>query len=552
MDKKEQTRLRNIKYREKKKNDEGYKLKNRIRRAKNYKKECAEKIKQQFESEGGYTSRNALLKKVRSIKKQLPENSPKKQQVLKELTKDISTKEEPILSPKTEPELNQTVRNFYLREDISVVLPGKKDTVTVKDLNGNKTVERKRVLVDSKANVFKTFKLEYPELKIGQTKFSHLNPPAVASFLKMPEYSCLCKFHENFKKLFSCAKPWLNDKTLESYVDFLKRIVCSVDNFDCMMSKCKGCQNFKISDEFLFPRRIKLTYFQWELENRQYKEIKYNDTSTQWLKRMTENVIDFKKHYYLAKIQSQKITEDIRKFSYDTVNLIFDFSENFSIQNQNEIQAAYYLRPQVTIFTAVAYFYEYDEDEKEICRPKSYGIISDTRDHDKYTASTFIDFLIDSVLNEKENIRLINFWSDGAPSHFKSKFSISNMIRLEEKFSTKLRWNFSATSHGKTQADGVGGTIKNMVDRRIKAQNLVISSPFEFFQTAQQICENVSIHYISESNISENKAQLDEFWENLKCIKDIRSSHCFEVFDHNTISSFETSLKHHHKLNKIK
>lgn len=43
MDKKEQAKHRNAKYREKKKNNKAYKLKNRIRRAKNYKKECAKK-----------------------------------------------------------------------------------------------------------------------------------------------------------------------------------------------------------------------------------------------------------------------------------------------------------------------------------------------------------------------------------------------------------------------------------------------------------------------------------------------------------------------------
>lgn len=64
MDKKEQAKHRNAKYREKKKNNEAYKLKNRIRRAKNYKKECAKKkIKDQFNSENGYKSRNMLLKK---------------------------------------------------------------------------------------------------------------------------------------------------------------------------------------------------------------------------------------------------------------------------------------------------------------------------------------------------------------------------------------------------------------------------------------------------------------------------------------------------------
>lgn len=509
------------------------------------------KIKDQFNSENGYKSRNIILKKVREIKMKIPENPAKKQQILMELTKDM-TKKAPHKQLKVEPEINKTVRNFYLREDVSVILPGKKDTIAIKDNDGKKIIERKRVMVDSKLNLFKTFKGENPELKIGKTKFFSLTPPVVKSFLKMPEYSCLCKYHENFKKLFLCGKSWLVDKSIDTYDEFIRKSVCSVDNYDCMMNLCNGCRKFKVSGEFLFPRQVRLIFFQWELVNGQYKEKEHSHTSVQWIGKMKENLIEFKKHYYFSKIQSQKIMKDIREFPCDTVNIIFDFSENFCIQNQNEIQAAFYLRQHVTIFTAVAYFCGSDEDGKKVYSSTSYGIISDTKNHDKYSACTFIDFLIDLIFKKQSVIRFINLWSDGAPSHFKNRYSISNMIRLEQKYSTKIRWNFSATSHGKTQADGVGGTIKNMVDRRIKAQNLIISSSFEFYQTAQQICEIISIHFISESEICQQKIHFDAFWSDIKGIKDIRQYHCFEVFGTNMISSFDTSLKHNHKLHKIK
>ena len=64
--------------------------------------------------------------------------------------------------------------------------------------------------------------------------------------------------------------------------------------------------------------------------------------------------------------------------------------------------------------------------------------------------------------------RICTFF-DGAESQFKNRYTLSNII-WPEKLNCHLRsidWSFFGTAHGKGSVDGVGGTMKRAVWRRI-------------------------------------------------------------------------------------
>ena len=52
------------------------------------------------------------------------------------------------------------------------------------------------------------------------------------------------------------------------------------------------------------------------------------------------------------------------------------------------------------------------------------------------------------------------YFSDGAGSQYKNKFSLVNLINHVREFKIKDEWIFFATSHGKGGCDGIGGTDK--------------------------------------------------------------------------------------------
>ena len=85
---------------------------------------------------------------------------------------------------------------------------------------------------------------------------------------------------------------------------------------------------------------------------------------------------------------------------------------------------------------------------------------------------------------ERVNYNAVNYtkvvvWGDGCAAHFRSRFVFR---LLADRFSDeiKLSWFYNEKIHGKVPMDGVCGTAKNVVFRRVKSGFLTIDSPFEF------------------------------------------------------------------------
>ena len=56
-------------------------------------------------------------------------------------------------------------------------------------------------------------------------------------------------------------------------------------------------------------------------------------------------------------------------------------------------------------------------------------------------------------------------YTDGSPSHFKNRFSITFLIVIDKRHKVKVMWSFNAPSHGKGPWDGLGAVIKTLLRR---------------------------------------------------------------------------------------
>lgn len=93
-----------------------------------------------------------------------------------------------------------TVRNFYRNSEISVMMPGKKDLIKIKDGNGNKKEIQKRLLLGSLREIYANFKEEHPDLKIGFSRFASLRPPECVFVRSSGTHTvCVCTTHQNAK-----------------------------------------------------------------------------------------------------------------------------------------------------------------------------------------------------------------------------------------------------------------------------------------------------------------------------------------------------------------
>ena len=95
----------------------------------------------------------------------------------KELVKEKGVLSIPV--PKCGPtllaETVDIVHVFYESDDISRVMPGKKDFVSVKK-EGKRLHVQKRLVLSNLRDIYREFKEKFPDQKIGFSKFAELRP----------------------------------------------------------------------------------------------------------------------------------------------------------------------------------------------------------------------------------------------------------------------------------------------------------------------------------------------------------------------------------------
>ena len=116
-------------------------------------------------------------------------------------SKDL-VKEKGVLSPpgpKCGPSLPQEtvdiVSSFYENDEISRVMPGKKDFVSVKK-EGKRVHVQKRLVLSNLREVYQEFKDKYPGIKVGFSKFADFRPKhCVLAGASGTHSVCVCTIH---------------------------------------------------------------------------------------------------------------------------------------------------------------------------------------------------------------------------------------------------------------------------------------------------------------------------------------------------------------------
>lgn len=87
------------------------------------------------------------------------------------------------------------IEEFYLRDDISRMCPGRKDCVSVKTPTGREQ-KQKRLLLLNISEAHEIFKQE-SKVEVGLSKFASLRPRQVMPVSLRDHEVCMCKYHEN-------------------------------------------------------------------------------------------------------------------------------------------------------------------------------------------------------------------------------------------------------------------------------------------------------------------------------------------------------------------
>lgn len=269
--------------------------------------------------------------------------------------------------------------NFYLSEEISRVMPGQKDVVSVHQKDGKKAKLQKHLILCNVKEAYVEFKKENPEIKVGFSKFASLRPKqCILADSHGTHIVCVCKIHQNFKLLLNGLKCIFHEILVTNYIDILNSVICVEPTRDCYFKKCNFCPGIEniVSqiEETLLENNIKsLTYQQWLNTDRSSLET-VTQEANDFLNNFKQQLNVLQTHNFIAKNQN-KFLKDLKfNLKIGEFIVIGDFSENYTFIIQNAIQSHHWNNSKTTIHPFV--IYRSDRDENSIAKFENFVIIS--------------------------------------------------------------------------------------------------------------------------------------------------------------------------------
>lgn len=351
------------------------------------------------------------------------------------------------------------IEEFYNRDDVSQMLPGKNDVKRVTDSDGNVKMLQKRVMLLTVGGAYQEFKkLHQKASDVSMTTFFRLKPKQIMVNSKMPYIGCLCKTHVNIEYLFNSIKNKSEPKfeNAEAIVNFY-----SCGNELCDGISCDACKSNFENIQTLFSVNDKnelITVKEWKTD-------RFNKVNLSVEKRPLEDIVKilpkellkFKRHLHIQKTQYKYFRECIDGSDEENVVIQVDFSENYKCIRQNEIQSAYFEHSMVSLFTIAIW-----SGNKNISRVFS----TDDHSHSKFSVAYMMKKLVSQTLNDCPNMKNLKVFSDGCAGQFKNRWIMSSIVNTNI-FPINTEWNFFAPGHGKGKVDGIGGCAKRSAYFRV-------------------------------------------------------------------------------------
>ncbi len=263
-------------------------------------------------------------------------------------------------------EFKNRVKTFYIRDDVSRITTGTKQTLTK-----NKVKMQKRFLVDTLKNLHRRFLSENSDEKISYSLFCHLRPFWVVNPTISERDTCMCKLHENL----SFVAEKLNQlKLIESnnLEKLVEKVCCNSSNKSCMYGECVHCNDKSVPISGTYSSTTKVSFTQWVTEDKEIdkkKEGQERSTVKVTIKKSVEGTQEnltelfhtylqrFKQHHFNIKQQFAFCRELKKNMSGEEALIHIDFSENYSCKYSSQIQAVHFgsSHQQATLHTGMLY-----------------------------------------------------------------------------------------------------------------------------------------------------------------------------------------------------
>lgn len=431
------------------------------------------------------------------------------------------------------------VHNFYESDDVSRVMPGKKDYVSVRQ--GDSRVQlQKRLVLSNLKELYQLFKEKFPTLTIGFSKFAELRPKqCILAGASGTHSVCVCTIHQNVKLMMNSGIISGCDVQLKTYGHCLAQVICNPPQPACYFSLCPSCPGIdslrKRLKQYVDDQLIdNVIYKQWVSVDRCTLET-LTKTSDDFVDDFCEKLEVLLPHSFIARQQSLFQSELKTKLRSEEFLVIGDFAENYSFVLQDAAQGFHWNNSQATIHPFVAYYVESGE-----LHHISFVLISDCLHHDTIAVHLFQRKLITFLKERFKSLPLkIFYFSDGAAAQYKNRKNFINLCYHELDFGVPAEWHFSATSHGKGACDGVGGSVKRLAARASlqRPYDEQIMTARQLYEWAKTTIPAVSFSFCNMDDYRREENLLQKRFQSSRTIPGTRKLHSFIPLSRNRVST---------------
>lgn len=337
--------------------------------------------------------------------------------------------------------IKEKVKNFF--EENSCIDPSKKACKKIDGIQVNKRYLNANILdLHAKFCAENCFKVSY-------ANFAKLRPSYCVAPKVTQRDTCACYHHENFS-LLTASLHRIKVIKENTSLKIIASVTCDERREECLSRTCEKCKNKQILFNNIEDRlEEEMFYMKWETstEQRINEKTKKPITVTITSKKkklcklneaieLFKNELDkFLEHEFRILHQKTFMKNLTKNISNEEIVVLMDFSENYSCKYSTEVQSVHFgaSRSQITLHTGILY---------AVGRTEGFCTLSKSLRHDPVAVTAHIIKILDLYL---------------------SQFLPQRYSQL-----TEISYNFSEAGHGKSPADGIGGSLKKMADEKVK------------------------------------------------------------------------------------
>lgn len=256
--------------------------------------------------------------------------------------------------------------------------------------------------------------------------------------------------------------------------------------------------------------------------------ISFKGTVIQCVKQLQKKTPQYLWHVFVKRKQSGYFDHIKENADDTTVVCQVDYAENYTLQDQDQIQSAHWSKKQISIFTAYTWMGGSGGDGY------SFGFVSNSKKHDKFSVITCLEILVHEITTLMPDVDQIIFFSDGAASQFKNRYIIQYLTNIMDKFDINFSWNYFSSSHGKGVVDSIGGTLKRLVWTDVMA-GASCTSAKEFVNICKRKTKTILVSLVQQAQFDVTEALLKTCFQNIAGVPHLRKQHHISVLHKDVI-----------------